>query len=242
MTVIEYNGEVIEVPTSWEEIKLKDYENFYTVKPETIREKVALVAQICNVDPVKLMEQPTEVFNAMLESTRFIFQEPPRIESAKVKVDGQTFVIPIEEKLSLGAYIDADETMKAGENIFSGVLAVVCRPEGEKYNPELTEQRTAAFGELPMSQVWPLLAFFLRCKSGLDQRTTAFINLVALVESLPPSIGPSLRLGGGIKLSQMLLKIKYYFLIKLLNYRLQRLLRLSNIDGIKVSQTRHKGN
>lgn len=242
MTTIEYKGEVIEVPTSWDEIKLKHYENFYTEKPENIREKVALVAKICNVDPVKLLSQPTEVFNTMLDCTRFIFQEPPREKSAKVIIDGVTFVIPIEEKLSLGAFIDADETQKSGENIFSGVLAIVCRPEGEAYDPELIEQRTAAFGELPMSQIWPLLAFFLHCKNALDQRTTAFTNLVGLVESLPRNIGPSLRLGGGTKLSQMWQTIRYYFLMKLLNYRLRRLLRLSNTAGIKTTQTRRKGN
>jgi hypothetical protein len=242
MTTIEYLDEVIQVPTKWEEIKLKHYENFYQDKPENTRERVALVAKICNIEPAKLLDLPADIFNIVVEHSFFIFEEFVAPPSPKVKINGVTYVIPIEEKLSLGAYIDADETQKSGENVISGILAIVCRPVGEDYDDELTEERTAMFGELPMSQVWPLLAFFLHCKNALETRTIAFTNLTQAVESLPLNILHSLKLGDGIKLSRMWQIIKYFFLIRSLRYRLRRLLRLYNTGGIRVLQTQRKGN
>lgn len=238
MTTIEYLDEVIVVPTNWGEIKLKDYENFYTEKPETPRERVALVAKICNIEPAKLLDLPSDVFNILVDQTIFIFEEFKADPSPSVKIDDKTYVIPIEEKLSLGAFIDADETQKSGERVLSGVLAIVCRPAAETYDPDKTEDRTQMFGELPMSKVWPLLAFFLHYKNVLEKRTTVFTNLTAAVESLPPNIWHSLKLGGGTKLSQTWRTIKYFYLMRLLRYRLRKLLRLSNTDGIKIKPTK----
>lgn len=242
MTTIEYLNEVIQVPTNWGEIKLKHYENFYKDRPESTRERVALVAKICEIEPAKLLSLPADIFNIVVERSFFIFEEYIAEPSPKVIINGTTYVIPIEEKLSLGAYIDADEAQKAGTEVLSTILAIVCRPVNEAYDDELTEQRAKMFGELPMTQVWPLLAFFLRCKCVLENRTTAFTNLTQAVELLPPNILHSLKLGDGIKLLQMWRIIKYYFLIRSLRYRLRRLLRSYNIEEIKISQMQRKEN
>lgn len=242
MTTIKYLDQVIHVPTNWDEIKLKDYENFYLDRPENTRDRVALVAKICNVEPSVFLEAPAEIFNIVVDKSFFIFEEFKAEPSPKITIDGSIYVIPIEEKLSLGAYIDADETQKAGDQIISGILAIVCRPVNEPYDDDLTEARAAMFANVPMSQIWPLLAFFLQCKSVLEARTMAFTNLAQAVESLPPSTLISVNRGGGIKLLQIWPKLKYYVLTRLLRYRLQRLLHSSNTKGIKIRQTSHKGN
>jgi len=115
MVTIEYNTEKIEVPESWHEVKLRAYEKYYTERPQSVKDKVLLVARICEIDEAKLMAWPADVFNIIAEKTAFIFKEHRVDPSPSIKIDGVTYVIPIEEKLSLGAYIDADEAIKAGE-------------------------------------------------------------------------------------------------------------------------------
>lgn len=242
MTRIEYNNQTIEVPEGWHEVRLRAYERYYTERPATLRDKVILVANICEIDVATILDWPADVFNIIAEKTAFIFQEHKATPAPSIKVNEVTYVIPIEEKLSLGAYIDADEVQKAGDRVLSQILAITCRPAGEAYNHELTEERAAMFGALSMEEVQPLLAFFLHYKDALDKNIAAYTNLTQAVESLPPNILSSLRLGGGTRLSRTWQTAKYGVLIMLLRYRLRKYLRLFNTSGIKTTPNKRKGN
>ena len=242
MTKIEYNNQTIEVPESWQEVRLRAYEKYYTERPQSVKDKVLLVARICEIDEATLLAWPADVFNIIAEKTAFIFKEHKVDPAPSIKIDEVTYVIPVEEKLSLGAYIDADEVLKEGEGVLSQVLAITCRPAGEAYDPDKTEERAAMFGALSMAEAQPLLGFFLHFKSVLDKRTTAFTNLTQAVESLPPNIVNSLRLGGGTRLSRTWRTVKYGVLIMLLRYRLRKCLRLFNTSEIKTTRKGRKGN
>jgi hypothetical protein len=165
MTIIQYLDDEIKVPESWDEIKLRDYEGFYNDKPETLRDKVALVAKICKADPEQILKWPAEVFSLIVDRTYFIFKKYNVDPKPSITIDEVTYMIPIEEKLSLGAYIDADQAQKDGINVLSNVLAIVCRPAGEVYDHELNDQRAEMFGTLSMAEVQPLLGFFCTAKT-----------------------------------------------------------------------------
>lgn len=240
MVTIEYNNITIEVPTSWQDIKVRDYETFYMDKPETTSERIELIAKICKTEASILRSWPAEIFNTIVDKCDFIFKETNAEPCPSIVVNGKTYIVPIEEKLSLGAYVDADEVQKSGEAVISNVLAIVCRPAGEEYDHENNEERAVMFADLPVSQVLGVLAFFLLCKTMLIKHTSAYKNLAQVVESLPPSIRVFRSPGGGIRLSQIWRATKYYVLMKLLNYRLRKYLRLFNTNEIKPMQKRHK--
>lgn len=239
MKRIEYNAVKISVPESWDDIKLDFYETFYTEKPETARERVALVAKVCKVDADLLLSWPAEVFNRIVDCIGFLFKDDPTPASPVIEVDGVRYIVPIEDELSLGAWVDAGEVQKKGENVLSNILAIVCRPAGEPYDYKNNEARRAMFAVLPVSKVLGVLAFFLRCKVALDQRTAAYTKLTQACGQLPRSIKPFLSPGGGIRLSQTWQILKYRALILLLNYQLQRYLRSFNIEKIKTTPKRH---
>ncbi|SHJ66031.1 hypothetical protein [Bacteroides stercorirosoris] len=224
MVAIEYNKVKISVPESWDDITLGFYETFYTVKPETARERVALVAHICKTDANLLLGWPAEIFNRIVGYIGFLFEDNPAPPSPVVEVEGVKYVVPIEDELSLGAWVDADDAQKKEENVLSNILAIVCRPVGEEYNYKNNEARAAMFAALPVSKVLGVLAFFLHYKTVLDQRTAAYTKLAALVGQLPQNIKPLLSRGGGIKLSLIWPTLKYYVLIILLRYQLRKFL------------------
>lgn len=242
MTTIKYLDDVIEVPDSWEDITLDAYEAFIKDRPAEARARVAMVANICNADPELILNWPSDIFGIIVDTTHFLWEEYIVDPAPSVKVNGVTYVIPVEEKISLGAYIDTDQAQKSGERVLANVLAILCRPPLEDYDPELTEERAAMFGKLNMTQVQPLLAFFLHCKNVLDRHTTAFTNLAEVAESLPQSIAASLRLGGGINLWQIWRIIKFGILTALLRRRLRKLSPSYNTFGIKIKQKKRKGN
>lgn len=233
MIRLEYDSVKIEVPESWDDITLGFYETFYTERPETARERVALVAKICKVDTDFLLSWPTEVFNKIVGYVDFIFGDNPAAPSPEIEIDGVRYVVPIEDELSLGAWVDADEVQKAGENVLSNILAIVCRPAGEAYDYKNNGARRAMFAGLPVSKVLPVLAFFLHFKTTLNQRTAAYTRLVQACDLLPRSIAPFLSRGGGIRLSRIWPTIKYWVLMQSLRYQLRRFLRSSNSERIK---------
>lgn len=233
MVDIDYNNVKISVPENWGDITLGFYETFYTEKPQTARDRVAYVAKVCNTDVDILREWPAEVFNIIIDHIGFLFKDNPAQSSPKIIIDKVKYVVSVEEELTLGEWVDIDEVQKRGENTLSNTLAIVCRPAGEKYNHKNNEVRAVMFAAQPVSKVLEVLAFFLSCKRVYEQRTAAYTKLVQSVALLPRSIKPFLKRGGGIKLSTIWLTVKYYSMILLLHYQLQKFLRTCNIKKIK---------
>jgi len=239
MVRIEYDKVEIEVPESWDDITLGFYETFYAEKPGTTRERAAYVAKICRTDADWLLSRPVEVFNRIVEYIGFLFKDNPVSPVPYVETGGVRYTVPVEDEMSLGAWADADEIQKKGENILSNILAVVCRPAGEVYDYKNNETRRAMFAALPVGKVLGVLAFFLRCKTVSDQRTVAYTKLARAYGRLPQNIKPFPSPGAGIRLSRIWPALKYYVLMRLLNCRLRKFLRSCNTVKTKIPPTRH---
>lgn len=235
MVTLEYNKTKIQVPTSWADVTLGLYETVYTIKPATARERVAYVAKVCQVDPEVLLQWPAEVFSKLVAFVDFLFSEPGVAPSPFIEVEGVRYVVPVEDKVTLGAWVDVDEAQKAGTAVLSNVLAIVCRPAGEAYDYENNQARAAMFAALPVSQVLGALGFFLYCKVALNQHTAAFLKIQAAADLLPRNIGALLSPGAGIKLSQIWRVPRYLVLIALLRYRLRKSLPFYSTKRIKTT-------
>lgn len=242
MVKLEYNKQSVNVPESWADVTLGVYETIYFLKPESHRDRVAMVALACQVEADILLNWPAEIFNTIVSYLGFIFGDNPETARPYIETPSQRYVIAIEEALTLGEWIDAEEVQKAGQGVISGVLAIVCRPAGEAYDPIVTDARRDMFKALPMSEVLGAMAFFLRCSQILEKHTKTSIRLQELVALLPRSIKPTLRPGGGIKLSQIFAAARYWILTELLHYQLRKYLRSYNSRSTKKLRTMRSAN
>lgn len=242
MIEIEYENQKIAVPTNWDDIPLSKYETFYHSKPTDHRERVDLIAMICEIDSADLRQWPASVFNIIVKHVKFIFDNAMGEPDPVISIGGVNYVVAIEDELSLGAWVDAEAVQKEGVAVLSNVLAIVCRPTGEPYDDKLNEERARMFAALPASKVLGVLAFFLQCRRVLEAHTKTYTALKQLADQLPRSIKPLLSRGAGIRLSQIWPTIKYYALTQLLRYQLGRLLRSCNIASIKRPQIKHSAN
>jgi hypothetical protein len=234
MLKIELNEIKISVPESWNEIYLGDYENYYNDKPTTARGRVDYIAKIVKVDPAVLLAAPSDVFNIIVDTLGFMFKEYNVPPTPAIEAGGVQYLVKLEDKLSLGAWIDAEETQKQESGVLSGVLAIVCRPDGEAYDYINNEARQKMFAALPVSKVLGVTAFFLHYKNAFDRRTRLYMELQKIVDLLPRSIKLSRGHGAGISVFQIWQTIRYWILIRSLRWQFRRRSRLYNIKAIKT--------
>lgn len=237
MTEITYNDVNIAVPQSWDDITLGEWDVLHKLKPRSNRERVAFVAQLCKIDAEDLLRWPSEVFNVLVSHTRFVFERNPATPAPSIEIDGTRYVIAVEDRLTLGEWIDADEVQKAGDAVLSNLLAIVCRPAGETYDYLNNDARRGMFAALPLSKVLPLLGFFLQCREQSQKLTRTFLQLAAVADLLPPSTEILRRLTGGIKWWRIWPMVKYSISTALLRYRLRK---LSAIYGIPATGSQRK--
>lgn len=242
MVRLEYEGVEISIPENWDDITLGRYESLKFDTLGTARQRVELAAAICGVNAELFLNWPTEVFNRIVDYIGFMFENIQANPCPTVEIDGVNYAVSVEDKLTLAEWVDIEEVQKTGEAVMSTILAIVCRPVGEVYNPDNTANRQAMFAALPVGQILGVFAFFLTYKNAYDRRTAAFSNLVRLYDLLPRNTKLLRSLGGGIRLSQIWRAIRYYALMKLSYVRLQKCLNSFSTSKTKMRRMQHRIN
>jgi hypothetical protein len=96
------------------------------------------------------------------------------------------YFVNTEETLTLGEWVDADEVQKRGENVLAGVLAIVCRPAGEKYDCGNNEEREKLFSSAPVSAVSGALAFFFGVQGRIRETYGSIFTPLATGRPVAP--------------------------------------------------------
>lgn len=220
------------VPESYDDVLLGDYETYYRMKRETINERIDYVAKVLKVEASQLLAWPIDVYDYAASKLEFLNGDNPYAPSPMMTHKGITYLIDVGEKQSFGAWIDVEETQKAGDAVLSTVLSILCRPAGEAYDSEAAEERQKVFAALPLSKVLPVLGFFLQCSEILELNTRASIEIGQALSLLPKSASDFLKRTGGIKLSTIWPAVRYYVLMRSLAYHLRKLYRTYNFAPI----------
>lgn len=227
---IEFDNVKLEIPDSWKDIKLSEYEKWYMLKPETRFEMVTYIAEVCNIDAKLLMQSPTQLFNVISEAIQFVFNQDLEPKN-KCEIDGEDYFISFSDKLTLGEYVDIEAVLESeSKNKLSELLAILCRPIGEKYDPDLTEERIEKFKNLSCDKALPLISFFLLKKKKSDEILSHCLTVTAQAELFLKDIETTVINGGGIKQFPIWQRIRYIYLMKSLK---RELLKFSDFSSIK---------
>jgi hypothetical protein len=131
-----------------------------------------------------------------------------------VKIDGTEYFISFADKLTLGEWVDAEGVINGeSECKLSELLAILCRPVGEKYNPDLTAVRTAMFKDLPCDKALPLVSFFLSRKREFEAILNHYSMVMAQAGRFLRDTKTFAANGDGIKRLPIWQRIRYTCLI-----------------------------
>lgn len=172
-------------PRSWDELTLKqfqDIERYYSDKDKKfdVREVLNLLTDH-SIDEINNL--PLDFVDKLLNELTWLHETPQFDEPTnKVEINGEKYIVNIQEKLKVGEYIAVDTIIKGDKHNYSGILAVLCRKEGEiydsKFENEVVGERMKMWEKVPVVKVMPLISFFLSCWL-LSQRN---IQLYSMVE------------------------------------------------------------
>jgi hypothetical protein len=160
MIKLEFENTSLVIPEGWHEVKLADYERWNAHKPETKQEYLRFAADVCNVEVNVLLEAPIQALDIITGAIRFVSSYGPE-PSDKVNIGGKDYLVSFSDKLTLGEWVDIESVIGSeSTGKLSEILAIVCRPAGEKYNSDLAEERQAMFRNLTCDKMLPLISFF----------------------------------------------------------------------------------
>lgn len=196
------------VPVSWDEITLGQFEEiqkFYEGEEERQTDIREIVHILCNKTVDEVNELPAEFLSIILDKLSFTTEKPEMGENTnKIEIDGEIYQVNVMEKMKTGEYVATEMILKNDKNDLAGILAVLCRKEGEPYDSkfenEVLPERKKMFLNLPVTKVMPVCAFFLdlwMTSEGVSRLCTAAeenINRIA------QNIQSSEKLGVGRKL------------------------------------------
>lgn len=160
----------ITLPTKWEELSLRQYqeiEKYYSEHEGSF--KITDIIHIMtdkNIDEINSM--PLEFLDIISEKLSFMITPMEKPTPTKeIEVDGVKYSIHNEEQLKVGEYVAADTILKNDSHNYAALMAILCRKDGEIYDSrfenEIMMSRVRMWEEVPAVKVMGVVNFFLTC-------------------------------------------------------------------------------
>lgn len=196
------------VPTSWDEITLGQFEEiqkFYEGEEERQTDIREIVHILCNKTVDEVNELPAEFLSIILDKLSFTTEKPEIGENTnKIEVDGETYQVNVMEKMKAGEYVATEMILKNDRNDLAGILAVLCRKEGEPYDSkfenEILPERKKMFLNMPVTKVMPVCGFFLDLWMASEGVSRLYSAAEENINRIAQNIQNSRKLGLGRKL------------------------------------------
>lgn len=168
----------ISVPESWDDITLKVYEDierYYSDKDKSF-DIMEVLHIVLNKDADFIMSLPMEFLEKILDKLQFLLTPPAEKKATnKITINGEEYIINVQSKLKTGEYLATDTMLKADPHNYAAFLAILCRKEGElydsKFENEIVEERIKLFEQQPVTNVLPIVSFFLHLYLTLNLPT-----------------------------------------------------------------------
>ena len=194
----------ITVPSSWNDITLKKYqeiEAFYDESQDNFNVMDVLHIMI-DKDIDYINSLPAEFLDIILDKLSFLTEKPDFGEPTnKITIDGELYTVHFENQLKVGEYIAADTILKNDKHNYAALLAILCRKDGElydsKFENEVIEERIKLFEKQPVLKVMGLIQFFFLL-SNLSSATTLLYSNIEEAINLTQEHIETLRKNGEI--------------------------------------------
>lgn len=157
----------VTMPESWEEVSLKQFVELMRASDRNkgtnidVRDVIAILT---GKDKEWVNLLPAQFVNSLMIKLVFMHKAPDKTPTNEIRIKGETYRINFVEELKFGEYVDINTLIQQDSLNYPAFLAILCRKEGEVYDDEFTshiEERVKLFESIPVTDVLPVIAFFL---------------------------------------------------------------------------------
>lgn len=190
------------VPTSWEDVKLKTFqelERYYadTDKEFDLREVLHIMIDK-DIDYVNSL--PINIAEKIMDKMSFLQTEPAKQEpSNKITIDGETYEVNVMEKMKTGEFVSTDTIIKSDKYNYAAILAIICRKKGEiydsKFEAELFEDRVKMYENTPITKILPVISFFLQKWFVAETLSRMYSEVEGAISHIQKNIETSHKIG-----------------------------------------------
>lgn len=185
----------ITVPTKWEDVKLKTFqelEKYYADKDKNFDLREVLHIMIDkDVDYVNAL--PINIAEMIMDKMSFL-QTSPNVneQSNKIEIDGEIYEVNVMEKMKTGEFVSANRAIESDKFNYAAILAIICRKQGEKYDSKFEaeefEKRVQMFENAPITKVMPVLSFFLNSYITLETLSLMYSQVEDAISHIQKNI------------------------------------------------------
>lgn len=190
------------VPTRWEDLTLKTYEDIERYYKDGDKEFNVIDVLDILTDKTRdeINELPAEFLEIILTHLSFLTTAPKVDEpSNKITINGETYAVNVMEKLKVGEYVAVDTILKNDRHDYASILAILCRKQGEvydsKYEAEIFEDRKKMFEEQPVIKILPIVNFFLQLYATSEIPSLLSSKVENAIDHIQQNIATSDRIG-----------------------------------------------
>lgn len=192
----------ITVPTKWEDVKLKTFqelEKYYADKDKNFDLREVLHIMIDkDIDYVNSL--PINIAEMIMDKMSFL-QTSPNVneQSNKIEIDGETYEVNVMEKMKTGEFVSANRAIESDKYNYAAILAIICRKQGEKYDSKFEaeefEKRVKMFENTPITKIMPVLSFFLNSYITLETLSLMYSEVEDAISHIQKNIETSQNVG-----------------------------------------------
>lgn len=207
----------INIPTSWDEVKLGTYqklqEYYKSLKDDEPIDTIKFIALLSNYTEDEVLLLPVAFVNNIVLKLDFLKKIPNPNVSNKITISGETYYLLNMDEMKFGEFTDVNMSIKNNPNDYASILAILCRKPNEIYDQEFInkrfEERKTMFENISVNQALSVLGFFLKYYEQYKIPSVDCINQVKQeVESYANNIENSLKNGDYSALSTFFAKRK----------------------------------
>ena len=174
----------ITIPTKWEEVTVEQYVRLHKLveehKDEEGLNKYDVLSVFIDKDIDEIYTMPMVFVHKMMSNLVFLNKEPEIKPKNEIYLNGSKYFINFAEQLKVKEYEDVYTIIKNDSTNLGAMMAILCRKKIGEYKDPLTnevyeqnevydsyfantlfDKRMEYFNQLPITDVLPLIAFFL---------------------------------------------------------------------------------
>ena len=160
----------IQIPTKWEEVTLGQFEKIMKLTGGENKgvDVMSLLGILTGQDEDYINSLPASFVESLMAHLIFLNDNPRTYDhtASQIKIGNDLYSIHFLEELKFGEYVEVNETIKNDPLDYSSILAILCRKDGEAFDEDYVankfKQRKKMFQEQPVTEILPLIGFFLK--------------------------------------------------------------------------------